>query len=322
MSIEDKIMATLEQYIDGPIRKAGPTNVIMRCPFHTDRSPSFAMNTQNGLYICYACGEKGTFYNFLTKVGYTSEQIRYHYGKTLKAMKDHLPPPPDPSKPGVVVTDTNAHIPNELLGIFHKCPDALLEEGFEEETLLNFGVGVDDYHHRITFPLHDLHGNLVGISGRAMLDSMAERYKVYRQEYNHWDLPAYNTDKSNLLWNAHRVFPEIMKTSNCPIVVVEGFKACMWVWQAGVPMVVALMTKTLSWAQQWILQKMGGPYILMLDNDDAGVQGTIDISKTLAQFSPDVRIVEYDAWQPDGVPQDEVKGLLESAVDYHVMALF
>jgi DNA primase len=318
----DKVLSTLEQYIDGPIRKAGPTNVIMRCPFHTDNSPSFAMNTQNGLYICYACGEKGTFNSFLRKVGLTSDEIRYHYGQTLKSLKDNLPPPPDPTKPGVVVHDTNAHIPGDILGMFHKCPEDLLDDGFDEETLLHFGIGVDEYHNRTTYPLRDLHGNLVGISGRARLEHMESRYKVYKEEYRHWELPPYDTDKSNLLWNAHVVFPEVMKASNVPIVIVEGFKACMWVWQAQVPNVVGLMTKTLSWAQRWILQKMGGPFILMLDNDDAGIDGTITISKELATFCPDVRIVEYDALQPDGVPREEVKGLIQSATDYQLMALF
>lgn len=321
MTASQKVMDALDQFVDGPIRMAGPTNAIMRCPFHNDNSPSFAMNTQNGLYICYACGEKGTFYGFLLKVGLTRDQIRHHYNRTLKELRENLPPPPDPSNPGVVVHDTNAHIPGDILGIFHKCPEALLEEGFDEETLLHFEVGVDEIHSRITFPLRDLHGNLVGISGRDMTESSDMRYKVYKDEYRQWELPPYDTDKSNLLWNSHRVFPEVMKAANTPVVIVEGFKANMWVWQAGVPLVVALMTKTMSWAQRWILQKMGGPYVLMLDNDDAGIEGTVTIGRELSKFSPQVSIVEYDARQPDGIPRQEVQGLIQSAVDYQVMAL-
>ena len=314
MDVEDKVMATLEKYIEGPIRRAGPNNVIMRCPFHDDNSPSFAMNIYNGLFICYACGEKGGFRSFLYKLGLTRDEVHHHYALTLQHMKENAPPPPDPDKPGVIVEDTNRHIPNDLLGVFHACPLSLLDEGFSEDVLLDFGVGVDERHNRITFPLRDVKGNLVGISGRAMLDDMEMRYKVYKEEYRAWDLPPYETDKSLLLWNAHRVL-----TNPGPLVIVEGFKACMWVHQAGITGVVALMTKYMSWAQRWLIQKHGGPYVLMLDNDEAGIKGTIDVSKSLAEVSPFVRIVDYDEEQPTDVPLQYIPLLIESSMDYRML---
>lgn len=316
MNVEDKVMATLEQYIDGPIRKAGPSNVIMRCPFHSDNSPSFAMNIFNGLFICYACGEKGGFRSFLYKLGLSQEDVQHHFGLTLQRLQENAPPPPDLDNPGVIVDDTNRHIPPDLLGIFHKCPMSLLDEGFSEDVLQDFGVGVDERHNRITFPLRDMQGTLVGISGRALLDSMEMRYKVYKEEYRTWDLPPYETDKSLLLWNAHKVL-----TNPGPLVIVEGFKGCMWVHQAGIPNVVALMTKYMSWAQRWLIQKHGGPYILMLDNDEAGIQGTISVGKSLSEVSPHVRVVDYDEEQPTDVPQEYIQFLVKSATDYKMLQL-
>lgn len=316
----EKVKATINKHLK-QVRKAGPNNIVALCPFHDDSSPSFAMNVHNGLYICYACGEKGSFRTFLTKLGMTPEQIRHHYGKTLEELKRNAPPPPDPSKPGVVVEE-NRHIPEDLLGLFHKCPEALLEEGFEEATLRDFGVGFDDKHNRITYPLRDLKGNLVGISGRAMNEDASSRYKVYKEEYKTWELPPYETDKSLLLWNAHRVYPEALKPGRPqPLVIVEGFKGCMWVAQAGYTNVVALMTKTMSWAQSWILKRMGGPFILFLDNDDAGIDGTIAVSKELIKISPDVRIVEYEFPQPTDVPIEEVYGLVQVATPYDTLLL-
>jgi hypothetical protein len=77
------------------------------------------------------------------------------------------------------------------------------------------------------------------------------------------------------------------------------------------------MTKSMSWAQQWILENMGGHYILMLDNDDAGIDGYVKISRELAKCSPLVKIVEYNQPQPTDVPLEELPGLIASAVNYN-----
>ncbi len=304
------------------VRLSGSNNIVSLCPFHDDRSPSFSMSLVNGLYICFSCGAKGNFQSFLKQVGMTPDEIKYHYGETLKQLKRNAPPPPDPGKPGIVM-ETNRHIPEELLGIFNFCPEDLLNEGFEEETLRSFKIGVDEKHQRITFPIRDFNGNLVGISGRAMHHDQEPRYKVYDKEYVDWDLPPYDTDKGNCLWNAHAVHQRRLKgsPSDEPIVIVEGFKACMWLQQAGVKDVVALMTADMSWAQQVMINQMGSRYIVMLDNNDAGVKGTINVTRALAKTSPYVRVVEYEEDQPSDVPREDVLDVVFNATPYDLMLL-
>jgi len=308
-AVKDTVHRNLQR-----VRHAGPDNLVALCPFHDDSSPSFAISIHTGLWLCYACGEKGNFRSFLSKLGMSKRDIDDNYGDTLAELKRNAPPEPDIARPEIVM-EVNRHVPEELLGVFRSVPEKLLQEGFSEEVLRHFEVGMDNVHHRITYPLRDLEGNLVGISGRATLDSQEERYKVYKNEYRAWDLPPYETDKSNLLWNSNVIYP-LARVTEMPIVIVEGFKACMWLHQAGVTNVLALMTKRMSWAQEYILQSMGGPYIMMLDNDDAGIDGTIKISKVLQKYSRDVRIVEYEQEQPTDIPQEDVPGLIEDATDY------
>lgn len=314
--LTEKIKAAIHQHLQ-KVRTAGPNDIVSLCPFHQDRSPSFSMNVHSGLYICYACGQKGNFRQFLEKVAEMSPRdIQVHYGQTLKQLSNNAPPPPDPTKVEAV-SEVNARLPEDLLGLFHRCPLDLVAEGFDEATLLEFGVGVDSTHERITYPLRDLEGHLVGISGRAMRDDQNERYKVYRIEYKDWGLPIHETDKSLLLWNAHRVYPTIYGSPKAqPVVIVEGFKACMWLKQAGVSNVVALMTKRMSWTQQKILERMGGPYILMLDNNEAGIEGTKAVSAALRRTGGEVRFVEYDVEQPSDIPREDVLKLLETTVSY------
>lgn len=318
--VSEKIVGLLTELNHGRVKKSGGDNVLIRCPFHEDNDPSFCMNIRNGLFICYGCDVEGNFRTFLQKLGLSQHDIRHSYGLTLEKLRKNAPAPVDKARPVVIMPD-NRHIEEDLLGLFHYCPEDLLEEGFTEETLLHFGIGVDKHHTRITFPLRDLAGHLVGISGRAMLINQEPRYKVYEQEYRTWDLPPYHTEKSNLLWNAHVLHKELQAAHDAPaVVVVEGFKAAMWVHQSGVPNVVALMTKRMSQPQEWIFNRWGCTYYLMLDNDKAGVGGTIKISEKLLRASR-FKIVEYDAKQPTDVPLDELPEVIKSAVSYSDIVL-
>jgi DNA primase len=312
----ERIIEILTGLGKGKPRKAGGDNVVLRCPFHDDNDPSFCMNVSNGLFICYGCDVTGNFRKFLTMLGYAPDYINLHYGATLKNLSANAPAPKDLARPEVVM-EVNRRIDNDLLGLFHHCPEALLEEGFSMETLRQFGIGVDKHHHRITFPLRDIEGHLVGISGRAMLIDQEPRYKVYKEEYKTWGLPPYETDKSNLLWNAHTMFHRLLTENGRPrIVIVEGFKAVMWLTQAGIPNVVGLMTKRMSKTQEWILQRMGGEFVLMLDNDNAGVQGTIKVTDTFYRSGAPLRVVLYDGKQPTDVPLDELQEVVNSAPMY------
>jgi DNA primase len=303
--MSEQIVWIAERFLQ-KVRQSGPENVTALCPFHTDSSPSFAMNTLNGLWLCYGCGEKGNLRQFLLRMGMSELAIERNHKTTLEEAAKAKPKPPDPIRPNVFSKDP---IPENLLGLFSMCPLALLEAGFTEETLQHFQVGFDKWHMRITYPLRDLEGQLVGISGRAV-EGQDARYKVYSDEYLIWDLPERNTEKRALLWNAHVVYPLLYRSPpNTPIVVVEGFKACMWVWQSGIRNVVALMGSRMSWEQKWILQRMGCPVYLMLDNNDAGFAGTENVSAELVDSLP-VHLIDYDAEQPDGLsPQSVIQSV-------------
>ncbi|HQH28842.1 MAG TPA: CHC2 zinc finger domain-containing protein, partial [Oligoflexia bacterium] len=60
------------------LRRSGK-NFVGLCPFHSEKTPSFNVNDEEGFFRCFGCGEKGTVYNFLMKTrGYTfPEAVRY-----------------------------------------------------------------------------------------------------------------------------------------------------------------------------------------------------------------------------------------------------
>lgn len=280
------------------VKKSGPVDVMAICPFHRkadgseERQGSFSISTQTGLWYCHSCHEKGNLRKFLTNIGVTTFVIENRYRFVIEDAERNRAPAPDPLRPTPI---TNVDIPLEesWLGLFDHCPLALVEEGFPEDLLRRLDIGFDQKHERITFPLRDWKGTLIGISGRAIHDRQQPRYKVYDWEYADWNLPQRTTEKRKLLWNADRVMKQLRDNpEERYVVAVEGFKACMRVMQAGLNC-VALLGSYLSLEQQWVFEKMGVEVYVMLDNNAAGLNGRMYACKELSKSLP-VRIVEYD----------------------------
>jgi DNA primase len=50
-----------------PLKKSGQ-NYKGLCPFHTEKTPSFVVNPQKGIFHCFGCGVGGNVFNFLMKL--------------------------------------------------------------------------------------------------------------------------------------------------------------------------------------------------------------------------------------------------------------
>lgn len=305
------------------VKPSGNTNIMAICPFHRkadgsfENDPSFAMNTSTGLWFCHSCKERGNLKQFLYRIGVSAFIIENQYKYLLETIAKYVPKKADPLRPHVL---SNPPLEESLLGIFDKCPLPLLEEGFEEDILRHFDVGFDNAHMRITFPLRDMLGKLVGISGRAVVDGDLPRYKVYDTEYTVWGLSQRSLNKSSLIWNVHDLYPAAEFGGLEYVVLVEGFKACMWLVQAGIRNVVALLGSYLSEDQKWILEHMGVPVFLMLDNDDAGRKGRDFIGSFISKSLP-VKVVEYEGDQPSDMQPDLVQQAISQAKDYYLWVI-
>lgn len=327
MATHDDIAYIANQYL-AKVRKSGPENVMAICPFHVkadgseERTPSFAMSLVNGLWFCHSCQSSGNLFTFLRDIGLNRREIEFKYRGIINAAARALPVKLDPLHVDVVSLNP---IEEGLLGIFDNCPIALLNNGFHESTLRHFGVGFDLHHTRITFPIRDLAGNLVGISGRSVVSDSWPRYKIYEKEFEVFGLPArLGWNKSAYLWNANDVYPQLFfEPRPAYVVIVEGFKACMWLWQAGIKNVVALLGTYLSPTHQWILERLGATVYLFLDNNKAGRVGTLAAGSKLSK-SLNINIIPYperlanesDA-QPDSLTEEEVLEQWHSAIAYY-----
>ncbi len=49
------------------LQKSGPFSFKGLCPFHTEKTPSFSVNDQKGVYYCFGCEAKGNIFTFLVE---------------------------------------------------------------------------------------------------------------------------------------------------------------------------------------------------------------------------------------------------------------
>jgi hypothetical protein len=309
------------------IKPSGTDDIGGPCPFHKggmEQNPSFYISLKTGQFFCHSCKARGTFVQFLKRFNAPPTLIDsiLELGRREPEYKQRV-------KLGAGIGE---HVLNEgLLGVFQYCPTDLVKEGFDEKLLQELEVGFDKAEKRIIFPIRDLYGSLVGLSGRTVIGEYP-RYKVYKSpdilKYAPDDhkvkarYRAYDIKNHDHLWNMHSVYPSAFFGELDTVIVVEGYKACIWMLQQGFENVVALQGSSLTQAQGQLLGRLGTTIILFLDNNKAGKEGTYTAGWWLRRRGLHVLAVTYPDWcdehaQPDDLEQPDILDVLDTAEDWH-----
>ncbi len=294
------------------------------CPFHgggNEKTPSMSVSIEKPVFFCHSCSSSGHVSQLLKQYGMgksaidlilkssgldsvvtKEDRIGARYASSTKPYR------------GRYVLD------EDVLDVYRKAPVILLNAGFKKTTLRHFECGYDKGNLRATFPLRNVYGELVGVSGRAVIEGMEPRYKIYQQELiqrKDIHVPVdYSMEETKevLLWHAHVVRPILMNTNEF-VVVTEGFKACMWIWQTVYQQVVALVGAYLTLEHAEILATSVQRVVLMLDNNPAGHKGTHYAGERLIRRGVEVLVAKYpdERQQPDNLVDHELVDAIEYA---------
>ena len=65
--------------------KKNGRNYLGLCPFHKEKTPSFSVNAEKGIFKCFGCGASGDAISFLMQLNHQSfmqvmEDLAYKYG--------------------------------------------------------------------------------------------------------------------------------------------------------------------------------------------------------------------------------------------------
>ena len=302
-----------------------------RCPFHTERTPSFVVNPERGSWHCFgACSEGGDAIGFVMKAENQS------FSEALRTLAARVGVPlPTPRQQAQM--DPLLRANEEAMRFFQRrlqSPDGaealayLQDRGVAAETAAAFGLGLspdgrdelkvhlagqgfteeqlqraglvtrpqqgssrDLFQGRLMFPIRDAEGKVVGFGGRS-LDGSQPKY------LNTPQTPVF--DKSALLWGLDAAHEKIKLLGEG--VVVEGYMDALMAHQHGYTNVVASMGTALTSRQVGALRGLADSFVLALDPDAAGQEATMRSLKTSWRDVPDVRI----ALLPEGKDPDEL----------------
>jgi len=288
-------------------------HVMICCPFHGESTPSLSIATFKPVFICFACKTSGHIAQLFRIAGVPRAVLdvllpKTDYDREKKSIKGKMRNGIDPFK--------GKHVLNEaILDYYRLAPMELVRNGYAYETLQHFEVGFDNQNMRITYPLRTANGDLVGISGRTVL-GVEPRYKVYdrelkeREDFRVPDSYSMEEAKSAVLWHAHVIRPFFFKKNSGKndITITEGFKACMWTWQAGIEDTVALVGSYLTPVHAELIARATRKVTLFLDNNEAGWKGTRRAGHALLKKGVEVCVAKYpdQREQPDDLSYDEI----------------
>lgn len=287
----------VEMFIDSDWRKSTSGNIFVRCPSpnHHDTKPSCHLSLDKKVFNCFSCGAKGGL----------AKALRWKRApdSVIKIVTE-LPDSPFIGKQAVL----SSLVDEVVLSAYSNKPQKWIDLGFEESVLRDHEIGYDKINNRVTIPIRDVDGGLVAIAGRN--ETGIHKYTIYKSELGEFEPKPYSPKVHNHLWRADKL--DLSLTD--PIVVVEGYKACLWLVQCGYAPTVALLGAKISREQVEILSVLNRPVILMLDNNEAGWKGQKDAEIKLYRRGLNVKVATYVACveQPDDLnPNDTLVSILK-----------
>ncbi|MDD1629666.1 MAG: DNA primase [Methylococcaceae bacterium] len=280
-----------------PLKKTG-TNYVARCPFHTEKTPSFSVNRNKQFFHCFGCGASGNAISFLMDFSHLDfveavedlaafagiDVPRESLGYQAESKRDDL-------NSLYVVMEQVAAFYVEQLRVSPKAIDYLKARGikgeiardfmlgyapdkwgalsgrFSQKLLIEAGVMVrkddgqayDRFRGRIMFPIRDKRARIIGFGGRVLDDS----------------LPKYlNSPETSLFHKGKEVYGlyELLQKNSKPqrILIVEGYMDVIALAQYGIDYAVAALGTAASQAHLDLLFRFSSELVFCFDGDRAG----------------------------------------------------
>lgn len=173
------------------------------------------------------------------------------------------------------------------------------------------GKTYDRFRGRVMFPILNIHGQVVGFTGRILKDQKDAQGNQAAKYVNSPETPIYN--KSRELFGLFQAKNQIRKENRA--VLVEGNMDVISSHQAGFNQTVASSGTALAGTQLQTLKRFTENLIFAFDTDSAGAQATRRALEEALNLGFNVKIADMkDAKDPDELIRKGI-GLWRKAVD-------
>jgi DNA primase len=281
------------------LRKQG-REYIGLCPFHEERTPSFAVNEQQQSWYCFGCQRGGDLFTFVE----LREKVDFPQALRILAEKAGVEVPERSGADRARVqlkrriVELNALAAQYYVYVLHSTPagepgrELLSRRGVGEETARRFGLGYapggtnfasylgrrgrsladaqaaglvrrdgqDFFQRRLVVPIRDERGQTLAFTGRTVLTDEVRKY------VNTPETTAYV--KGRVLFALDLARSEIERRGHA--VLMEGQFDVIVAHQFGVGNAVASSGTALTDDQLSLLRRFTDEVVLTFDNDQAG----------------------------------------------------
>ncbi|MAE92989.1 MAG: DNA primase [Pelagibaca sp.] len=318
------------------------------CPVHNEKTPSFTVNDEKGFAHCFGCEFHAGPIRWLTEVEGLDfiDAVRKLAEDAGMAMPERSAASRAKAERVAGVRpalEAAQAVFAAQLGRVPSVQQYLQRRGVNQALAERFGIGMAPegrgylekagvgeadglaaglmwerdgrtgprFFGRITVPVHDARGRIVGFGARATPDAPPDAAKYL----NSPDSEIF--DKGRLLFNLHRAAPAIRASKRA--LVVEGYFDVIGLAGAGVEEAVAPMGTALTEAQLTQLWRLTRSPVLMFDGDAAGRKAAWRAcEKALPGIAPDrtLKVALLPKGQdPDDLARSQGTRGVEAAVE-------
>jgi DNA primase len=332
-----------------PLKLAGKSYKGL-CPFHREKSPSFHVDRDKGLFYCFGCGTGGDVFKFLTlterftfpeAVEHVAGRVGIELPRKRKTSREN-----DKDDLLGVIDDASEAFHQALNWTPNAADEYLKQRRVPKEVITKYGFGFApeswDYLLR---RLGQKHGEK-NLEKVGLITPRKEKNGFYDRFRNRLMIPIHSEtgalvgfggrsldgsepkylnspeselfNKSRLLYNLHRSKDAMRRYDRA--ILVEGYFDAIAIDFAGVPGVIASMGTSLTAGQASLLRRFTRNIVIAYDGDPAGRNATLRAAQVLLAAGLNVAALDLQGEKdPDSLVQkhgaDKFLEVLSNATD-------
>ena len=323
------IVDVVSKYVD--LKKRG-RNFFGLCPFHNEKTPSFSVAPDKGIYHCFGCGNGGNAVNFIMeyeKIGFVDaiQELGGQLGIDVEFSGDNK------SKE---FFHALYEIHNLAANLYHKtlfsdkgkkAKQYLLDRGIDEKLIKLFKIGFAPKNSK--FLLESIKAKqykkdvieksgLFGFSNSEIYDRFRSRimFPIFNTSnkviafggrvFGVDDPAKYMNSPETPLYHKSEVFyglnlsRDMIRKENYAI-LVEGYTDVIQLFQAGINNVIAVSGTAFTDQHVNQIRRLTSKVFLAYDGDSAGTNATLRAGYALLKGGVEPKIIEI----PDNLDPDE-----------------
>ncbi len=333
------------------LKKQG-RSFVGRCPFHSEKSPSFSVSPDKGLYYCFGCHASGDVFKFVEQVNGVDflgavRLLAKQFGVEVE------PETPEQAKrrkleTGVADCNTYAHafFKHALWSKGGERARAYLEErGIPENQAHERGLGFGGepgellaylerknvkrelaakagllneagdrclFDERLMFPIVDQHGRIAGFGGRWMGATSGPDGERLRPKYVNTRESALFS-KRTLLYGWDVAQPAIRRGKR--VVITEGYTDVLACQRIGIEDAVAALGTAFTLEHAKLCGRFAQDVVILLDSDAAGERASREAAETCISAGLKTLVAPLPAGDdPDSIVLKNGQATLELSV--------